>query len=271
MKTLQHHTLIYDKDCPMCTLYSQAFISCGMLDAQGRKPYAAIKEDSYCGLDRNRARNEIALVNTQNNQVLYGLDSLLLIIGNRFPLLAKMARIAPLYWLFNKCYAFISYNRKQIMPSRIKENEIACTPDFNLRYRISYILFVMLFSSIILSLYSPKLGNFLPQQAHFTRELLICTGQIAWQTLWLKRRLGKEYWDYIGNMMTVSLIGTLLLLPLLFIQTSALFSLAYFLVVAGIMLAEHYRRMTLLNLGILPSISWVAFRLVALGIIFLIG
>ncbi len=38
MKTLRNHTLIYDKECPMCNLYSKGFIQSGMLDENGRKP-----------------------------------------------------------------------------------------------------------------------------------------------------------------------------------------------------------------------------------------
>lgn len=270
MKKLQDHTLIYDKDCPMCTLYSKAFISCGMMDAAGRKPYTELAGAGYDQLDPDRARNEIALVHTQTGKVIYGLDSLLKIIGNSFPLLEKIARIRPLYWFFKKCYAFISYNRKQIVPHREKEGLQSCTPDFNKPYRIAYILFVVLFSAIVLNAYGPKLGTFLPQRQSMFRELLICLGQIAWQTLWLKRRLGNMYWDYIGNMMTVSLIGTLLLLPLLFISIPALFALLYFLLVVAIMLAEHYRRCGILNIGILPSISWIVYRVLVLIILVLV-
>jgi predicted DCC family thiol-disulfide oxidoreductase YuxK len=37
MKTLENHTLFYDKDCPMCNIYTARFIKTKMLDANGRK------------------------------------------------------------------------------------------------------------------------------------------------------------------------------------------------------------------------------------------
>jgi hypothetical protein len=71
--------------------------------------------------------------------------------------------------------------------------------------------------------------------------------------------------DYLGNMMTVSLMGVLLLLPMLLIGVAfpgmhALVFLAYFMAVVGVMLLEHMRRMTILKLGWWPSISWVLYR-----------
>lgn len=271
MKTLDQHTLIYDKDCPMCRMYTKAFISCGMMDQQGRLPFHEINNNHFTQLDTDRARNEIALVNIQTQQVTYGLDSLLAIIGHSFPALARIARFPPLYYGFKQLYAFVSYNRKQIIPHREEDGKTACVPDFRLSYRIAYILLVTLLSTLVLSAFSQKLGDYLPQHHHLLREGIICLGQICWQTLWLKRLLGKQYADYIGNMMTVSLIGTLLLIPALFIPLSSLAALLYFATVVTIMLAEHYRRCKILGIGLLPSISWIAYRILVLGIIFYIG
>ena len=40
MKTLENHTLLYDKDCPMCEVYSSTFIKCGMLEKDGRENFS---------------------------------------------------------------------------------------------------------------------------------------------------------------------------------------------------------------------------------------
>jgi hypothetical protein len=68
-------------------------------------------------------------------------------------------------------------------------------------------------------------------------------------------------------MMTVSLIGTLSLLPMLFFNTSPIVHLGYFMMVVGVMLLEHLRRCKILELGIIPSISWVFYRMIVLVII----
>lgn len=267
MKTLKNHTLIYDNECPMCNLYSKGFTKCGMLDEDGREAFTEISVRNKILIDFNRAKNEIALVDHNKNEVVYGLDSLLLIIGNTFPLLEKTARIRPLYWFFKKLYSFVSYNRKQIIPSSKDYTEQSCVPDFNLKYRITYISFVVIFSAYILSEFSLKLDFNL--ERNFLREFAICLGQIVWQSFFLKSYLKDKIWDYLGNMMTVSLIGTLLLIPALMTDFRPVFYLIYFGMVVLIMVLEHIRRCRILKLNFLPTISWMVFRFTALAIIIL--
>ncbi|MCE3076261.1 DCC1-like thiol-disulfide oxidoreductase family protein [Chryseobacterium gwangjuense] len=262
MKTLKNHTLIYDNECPMCNIYSKGFIKVGMLDESGREAFTELSVKNKNLIDFNRAKNEIALVDHEKNKVIYGLDSLLLIIGNSFPALEKIARIKPLYWFFKKLYSFVSYNRKQIIPSMKSQTEEACVPDFNLKYRLAYIAFVVIFSGYILSLFSAKLGLGLTQ--NFWREFIICVGQIVWQTIFLKNYLKDKIWDYLGNMMTVSLIGTLLLIPALFLNLSPVFSIIYFGIVVFIMFLEHLRRCRILQLNFIPTLSWVTYRVLIL-------
>lgn len=267
MKTLKNHTLIYDNECPMCDIYSKGFTKCGMLDNDGREAFTEISPENRFMIDLNRAKNEIALIDHDKNAVVYGLDSLLLIIGNSFPVLEKIARIQPLYWFFRKLYSFVSYNRKQIIPSAKDHKDTACIPDFNLKYRIAYITFVVFFSAYILSLFSGKLG--LNLNHNFMRELMVCLGQVLWQTLFLRMYLKEKIWDYLGNMMTVSLIGTLLLIPALMTDFTPVFNIIYFGIVVFIMFLEHIRRCKILNLNALPTILWMLFRITALLIIIL--
>ena len=265
MKTLKNHTLIYDNECPMCNIYSKGFINSGMLDENGREAFTELSLKNKNLIDFKRAKNEIALVDHNKNKVIYGLDSLLLIIGNSFPLLEKITRIKPLYWFSKKLYSFVSYNRKQIIPSTIGYTDQSCVPDFNLKYRLAYIGFVVIFSGYILSIFSTKLG--LDLTGNFWREFVICLGQITWQTLFLRVYLKEKLWDYLGNMMTVSLIGTLILIPALFINLNASLNIIYFGIVVFIMFLEHLRRCKILKLNFLPTISWMIFRMTVLGII----
>lgn len=265
MKTLKNHTLIYDNECPMCNIYSKGFMKAGMLDENGREAFTELSLKNKNLIDFNRAKNEIALVDYNKNEVVYGLDSLLLIIGNSSPLLEKIARVQPLYWLFKKLYSFVSYNRKQIIPSKKDSTKEACVPDFNLKYRLAYISFVVIFSGYILSIFSTKLRLDLTE--NFWREFIVCLGQIAWQTVFLKAYLKAKFWNYLGNMMTVLMIGTLLLIPVLFINLNPTFNITYFGIVVLIMFLEHLRRCKILKLNYLPTISWILFRMTALAII----
>lgn len=265
MKTLKNHILIYDSECPMCTMYSKGFIKAGMLDENGRKAFTEVSSERDSLIDFNRAKNEIALVDYRQSKVIYGLDSLLLIIGNSFPALEKMARIQPLYWFFKKLYSFVSYNRKQIIPSEKDHNGQGCVPDFNVRYRLAYISFVVIFSAFVLSLFSAQMNVGL--KVNFWREFAVCAVQIAWQTLFLKNYLKEKCWDYIGNMMTVSLIGTLLLIPALLLNLNGGLLVFYFGFVVVLMFLEHLRRCKILQLNLLPTVSWTIFRMTVAALI----
>lgn len=268
MRTLNNHKLLVDADCPMCRLYGKGFEKAGWVDKETFNPYQAFVDTGASNLDLDRARNEIALVDTQTNTVKYGIDALEHIITYRFPALKNLLKSQPLDFFLRKLYRFISFNRKVIAPSSPQENVRECRPDMIIRYRIAYILFVVVCSSLVLYKFTQPINNFMAWQSHLGREFLICLGQIFWQVIFLKNLLKDKLLEYIGNMMTVSMIGTLLLLPMLLAEGIApIFRLVYFTSVLGFMLLEHIRRSKILRIGYYPTISWLVYRIVALGLI----
>jgi hypothetical protein len=75
---------------------------------------------------------------------------------------------------------------------------------------------------------------------------------------------------YLGNMMTISFGGSLLLLFALLLSSiisSPYFYAAWFMFVVSYMLAEHMRRVSLLQLHWSVSLTWVIYRLIVLAII----
>ncbi len=268
MRTLSNHQLIIDKNCPMCQIYGKGFEKTGMLAAGSCSPYQTIGVATTEKIDMNKARNEIAFYNTQTHEVLYGIDSLVFIITHYFAFLKPILQNKPVDFFLRKLYKFISYNRKVIAPSRQNESERNCTPDLNLKYRLLYIFFVVICSTFVLFHFTKPINQLMGWENHLGREFLVCFGQIIWQSVVLTKIIKEKLLDYLGNMMTVSMIGTLLLLPILFINNlSPVFHLIYFGIVVNLMLFEHIRRCKILDLGWLPSISWVSYRLVVLAII----
>ena len=263
MKTLQRHTLIYDRDCPMCNLYSKAFIQFGFLDNNGREAFAEIKQQTSDLLDFERAKNEIALVDYKNKNVIYGLDSLLLILGNSRPILEKIGRIKPVYWFFSKLYSFISYNRKVIFPTASQHQVNACVPAFNLKYRLLYILFILLFSVYILGLYTSKIQEL---DSGLRPALFLVTMLLIWQSVFLGIYLKEKYWEYVGNLMTVLLLGSLALIPALIFNSNNSNSLYYFTLVLVLMVLEHVRRSRILKVG-RASVSLATF-IITFGSVF---
>src|SRR6187551_1648883 len=145
MKTLSNHTLVYDGECPMSDLYTKGFVKTGMLDENGRVAYGCAKVPA--SFNNERAKNEIALIDYDNYTVTYGLDSLIKVIAHSYPILGKAMRFfkAPL----GVVYSFISYNRKVIAPPRVFDKPGACTPNYHIPYRIAYIIFAWLVTSLI--------------------------------------------------------------------------------------------------------------------------
>ncbi|GAO42985.1 DCC1-like thiol-disulfide oxidoreductase family protein [Flavihumibacter petaseus] len=278
MKTLRHHVILYDAECPLCRVYTSAFVHSGMLDAGGRKPYQDQQAIAACPLlDRQRAVNEIALIDTRTGQVTYGIDSLLKVICTAFPALRILLSPRPIVWFLKKAYAFVSYNRRVIIPGAAATvngkkpdlSEVGLQPGFRLHYRIAFLLFAWLLTAFILSRYAIFMKPLVPPGPWY-REYLLCGAQMLFQgTLLLSlgniNRTRHCFWNYLGNLMTVSFAGALaLLLPLLIgvvLNAKPAFFLVSFLLVAAALFAEHLRRTRLLHLPALLSCGWLLYRL----------
>lgn len=237
MKTLKNHTILYDADCPMCKAYTTAFTATGMLDANGRAPYQDMPDFACPLIDHQRAVNEIALINKTTGQVTYGIESLFKIIANAFPVFQPLFNCKPFITAMRKVYAFISYNRKVIIPAPKPDSDThTLQPTFRLHYRLAYLLFTAIVVGFSL------------------RSFMIPAGQLLFQGLIITTYAPKKTWDYLGNMMTISLAGSLLI---------HLFP-SWLPVVTALMLIEHIRRTKLLSLGWLPTLTWLTYILIFL-------
>ena len=270
MKTLQNQTLLYDEDCPLCQVYTKGFVKTGMLDENGRKPYCQLSEDEQNFVDIKRAANEIALVDNKTKTVTYGIDSLLKVIGFSFPWIEKIGSVKPVKYFLKKLYSFVSYNRKVIIPSQIKEgNKLQCVPDFNYKYRFIFIAFALMITTFALFAFSNLIPN-LPKSS-ILRELILALGQIIFQSIFLLKLDKKTMINYAGNLMTVSLMGSLILLPIVLLNEVIILPknliLGWFASTVLIMFMEHFRRIKILNLPFYLSYTWVIYRIIALLLI----
>lgn len=270
MKTLENQTLLYDEDCPLCSLYTTGFVKSGMLDENGRKSYCQLSEEEQNFVDLKRAPNEIALVDNKTKTVTYGIDSLIKVVGFSFPLIKKIATIKPVHYILRKMYSFVSYNRKVIIPGNVKEeNKLQCVPDFNYKYRFLFIAFALTITTFVLFGYS-NLIPVLPKTS-IVREVALAFGQIVFQSLFLLKFDKKTIINYAGNLMTVSLMGSLILLPILivsqFINIPAIIILSWFAITVLIMFTEHFRRIKILKLPYYLCYTWILYRILALVLI----
>ncbi len=269
MKTLANHLLLFDAECPICTAYSAALVKKGIINNEGRKAYQQDLDKTACPLvDRQRAVNEIALVNLETGEVSYGAESILRIYAGEYPVLKRILLFPPLMWILNKLYAFLSFNRRVIVPPAGANYQLQ--PAFKLHYRLAYIIITWFITSAILTKYAALITDVVPF-GNSLREYAICGGQVIFQAIVVSVINKQKRWDYLGNMMTISFGGAMLLGVMLiaanWIGDNVILYLTYFILVAGLMFFEHIRRTTLLQLGWGLTVSWVFYRLLILFII----
>lgn len=266
--------LLIDKNCPMCHIYGKCFTKLKWIDTDTVAYYQTIHATYTNSIDMERAKSEIALHEIKNNKTYYGIDSIIRIAGYNRPYITSILNWRPVYQLLSYFYAFISYNRKVIVPSSRIEGERDCSPSIHRGYRSAYIVLVAFITGMILNTYLAPITDYIGLGTNPYREYIICFGQVGWQLNVIHCLHKKLTLDYLGNMSTVSLVGGLLLLPIVLISQFVIIPLwiciVWFAMVVCYMLAEHIRRCRILGITILMSFSWIFYRMVALLLLFII-
>lgn len=269
---ITNHKLLVDRDCPMCRAYGKAFVKFKLVDEKTIHYYQTVKTSVAKRIDLDRARNEIALHDTNTGHTKYGVDAFIRILAHNKPVLHRLLNFKLIYALLVFLYKFISYNRKVIYPI---DSRISCTcdPELNKKYRAIYITFVAFFTGYLLNSFFFHVNTAFNLAHSPLRELIVCIGQVVWQGAAIYLIFREKFWDYLGNMSTVSLIGGLLLLPVLilnhYLSIHPFALMAAFTVVVGLMFLEHIRRCKLLGVPLTLTVSWVLFRIVVLSVIVL--
>lgn len=269
---LRNNKFLLDEDCPMCKIYGGAFIKFGIMDKDSITPYQVFDMSMANNIDMERATSEIALVDTKSGVVTYGIDSMIKIITHGNARFRKLLQVSFIYRILRIVYSFISFNRKVIYIVKNSEKKRACNPPLHKAYRWTYIIFVAIVTALILNRFTDELFTQLNLVNNPYREFAVCFGQIIWQGTAIILINKNKFYDYLGNMSTVSLIGGLLLLPLLWttslIVVPIWLLMGYFGLVVSLMLAEHIRRCKLMGISLWATFSWVFYRVVVLmGII----
>jgi predicted DCC family thiol-disulfide oxidoreductase YuxK len=243
--------MVYDDNCPLCNAYTSAFVKIGLLETNGRKAFSQATDSIMCKLDTHKSKNEIPLLDTVTNQTWYGLDAMLEVISVKFPLVKRVANIKPIKWFLQRIYKLISYNRKVIVAVPKTNSKYDCTPDFNAKYRLVFLLFVTLFTiACIKPLYYffnvQSTANTALQQVYLGFGGLFLVAFVLPKLL--HNAMSYHYW---GQIAMVSLLSLLLTLPLLFagqiLLLPAFVKGFYLLGLLAFMIKEIRRRITYLH------------------------
>jgi predicted DCC family thiol-disulfide oxidoreductase YuxK len=256
---MKNKILVYDDNCPLCTWYSGLFVKYGFLNADGRKPFSTLDNAFLSKIDFDKSRNEIPLLDTSTNKVLYGIDALLEILDQKIPFIKATGNFVPLKWVLKKIYKLISFNRKVIVAKKCGPGNIDCSPDTNYLYRFIFMAVCLAFNTLMLYPFQNNLFGKLSyyhldlyqlQVAHFAFVIVNCTLAFSFS-----KTKGYEYLGQV-NMLALSVI--LLLIPLMIIQYffySELFTTAWLIVIAAFIFKEYIRRME--YVGVLSTNKWV--------------
>jgi predicted DCC family thiol-disulfide oxidoreductase YuxK len=247
MKT-SNKILVYDDHCPLCVWYTGLFVKYGLLSAENRIAFSGAPESLLSQIDFDKGKNEIPLIDAGNGEVVYGLDALLSILGQNFPLLKRLVLVKPFYWFFKKLYKLISFNRKVVVAIKCGKGEIDCSPEFSLKYRLLFILFSLLLALSLLPAAYNAVLPVLSVSTISTKQLLLAALLLASINYFLSFCFPREKrFEYLGQHAMMSLLFLLAMAPLMiagrFIQAPSIVLIPYLSLVAIFLTKEYIRRM----------------------------
>jgi len=258
---LKNKIIIYDDSCPMCKIYTGAFVNWGIIKKNNRMPFSKALDACVASIDLQKARHHIPLVDANTGEVLYGIQSLCYILAMRFPALKGLLlnKYFQLFW--KPLYNLISYNRRVIAGSSAPQTGFDCAPDFKLSQRLNYIgiatLATSIFSYFIASHLAaltelPVLGMFIGLSLGWVLSLITM----------LEQKFEKIV-EFVGHIATVSLIGSsLMLLSLLFTSPTTITIIG--ILAMSIMLQQMNLRIKAMQLSMWMVSLWFFFLLASM-------
>ncbi len=245
--------LIYDTDCPLCRVYTKGLVVAGALPNSARQSNASITDEKLMHqLDPVRSKHEIPLLDLDTGETQYGVDAVLTLLSGTWPRFTRFVRETVLFELARKFYAFISYNRRIIVPATTERWHIMdLTPDFNAVYRSIFL--VLLYAALLVS-HLAIVGQV---------DLLgvgLLAAQVGWASVYIARhstqtRLANTL-DYVGHLGMSILVGGILKAT-----GAALHVHELLLAGSAVMVWQHVVRLRVMQLPDYLNLPFVAFVL----------
>jgi hypothetical protein len=123
-------------------------------------------------------------------------------------------------------------------------------------------------SALALSSFANLVQEFLAIPYGFVSELTIVLAQVPFQWAFMYSTSRRAKRDYMVVALSVSMAGSLLLIPLLILNAlaavSALLAVGYFTLVVGTIFVIHFKCIVALRLPKILTMSWVFYRILLL-------
>ena len=138
----------------------------------------------------------------------------------------------------------------------------------SLLLRIAYVSWCVGLSAYSLGSFVQIIQSYLEVHYDYKSEGIMVITQVGFQWLFMTRSSWEERVRYLFITLTVSMVGSLLLLPLIlqnrFLPVPAASATAYFFVVVGIIFIIHHRLIIRNSLPRILSCTWVLYRFLLL-------
>lgn len=135
-------------------------------------------------------------------------------------------------------------------------------------YKITIFLLCIVITAGTLNQFAKLIQHLISIKYDWRFELFMVVGQLVFQFPFIYKNTAEEKWDYYYNMLIVSMMGSILLLPLIifnhFYLVSNILNILYFFAIVLFMFFEHKRRVYLLCMPSYISYTWVLYRFLIL-------
>jgi len=262
--------LLYDDYCPLCTWYSGLFVKYKLLKPENRIPFSKADIEILTSIDIEKAKDEIPFFDIKTGRTLYGIDSLLEILGQKLPGIKSIGNFKPAKWFLQRLYKLVSYNRKVIVAKKCGSGHFDCSPGFNVFYRVFFMSLFLFFNSLMLlplhnHLFSRlsfyHLSFYQLQTAHLIFVVINCGVAV-----FLKQ---KQAIEFLGQVNMLALITILLLIPIMAFSSLAVATesiiVIYLAFLTALIIREYFRRMKYANI-ILKYKGIIAINLICLAV-----
>jgi hypothetical protein len=133
---------------------------------------------------------------------------------------------------------------------------------------IVYIFFCVGISGFALGSFSKIIQRYLVVDYNYKTEALMVIGQVIFQWLFMTKSSWSERNKYAVIALSVSMIGSVLLMPLLaygrIVGVSEIPAIGYFFGVVAIIFLTHHKLIKQATLPIVLTLTWVLYRLLLL-------
>lgn len=276
MKTNDDKVIVYDDKCPMCAMYTAGFIRWGIMKKNDRISFSELDCQAFmAGMDPELSRDEIPLVDLNGGKTIYGLDAMLYLLDRKIPFLVRVARMQPFYWFFRRLYKLVSFNRRVIVGGRNHASRFDCTPHFNYKYRLTFVVFAAALASLLSYFFGTAIaaanpGLDFPFPAGWFSVAACGTGWLLHQATAAAVMKKDRALDYAGHLATLQIMGvaplllTILLgrLPSAVVNASAAVAV---LVSMALMYTQHRRRMKNNDWRAAWTAAWAGTLLLSIG------